>query len=414
MDVGNDIERQLELIARGTTEIVPIAELKAKLAKAARENKPLQIKLGLDPTAPSIHIGHAVVLRKMRLFQDLGHEVTIIIGDFTGMIGDPTGRSDARVQLTPEKVAANAKTYEEQYHKILDPARTRVVFNSEWLGPLKMYDVVNLLAKTTVARILERDEFSKRYAAGQPVHMHELLYPIMQGYDSVFLKSDVEIGGTDQRFNIMMGRDLQREFGIEPQIALFMPILVGLDGVEKMSKSKGNYVGIDEPAGDIFGKIMSISDEMMPEYFELCTDIPMADVRALTDSNATHPREAKKRLAREIVALYHGPDAASAADEEFERVHGKGKASDAIPDDTPDVPISAELLDAEGGIRVAALLVAAGLAPTGSEAKRLVQQGGVGIDGQKVGDPTQSVRVRTGMIVKVGKNRFARLIAPSC
>jgi tyrosyl-tRNA synthetase len=407
-----DIDSQLEQIARGTTEIVPLAELKAKLARAARTNTPLQIKLGLDPTAPSIHIGHAVVLRKLRLFQDLGHEVTIIIGDFTGMIGDPTGRSDARVQLTPEQVAVNAKTYEEQYHKILDPAKTRVVFNSEWLGPLRMYDVVNLLAKTTVAQILERDEFSKRYNAGLPVHMHELLYPIMQGYDSVFLKSDVEIGGTDQRFNIMMGRDLQREFGIEPQIALFMPILVGLDGVDKMSKSKGNYVGIDEPPGDIFGKIMSISDEMMPEYYELCTDVTMDEVRVLTDAAATHPREAKKRLAREIVALYHGADAAQAADEEFERVHGKGKASDAIPDDTPDIAISADLLDSDGAIRVTALLVAAGLAPTGSEAKRLVQQGGVGIDGQKVGDPSQAVHIRSGMVVRVGKNRFARLIAP--
>ena len=408
-----DIDQTLELIRRGTTEIVPLKELKDKLAKASREGRSLEIKLGLDPTAPSIHIGHAVVLRKLRQFQDLGHRVTIIIGDFTGMIGDPTGKSETRKQLTPEEVAVNAKTYADQYHKILDPGKTQVVFNSVWLGRLNLYDIVTLLAKTTVARLLERDDFDNRYRSGQAIHAHELLYPICQGYDSVYLKSDVEIGGTDQRFNIMMGRDLQREYGLEPQVALFMPLLVGLDGVEKMSKSRGNYVGIDEAPGEMFGKLMSISDEMMPNYFELCTEVPLDEVRVLTDSSVTHPRTAKKRLAREIIALYHGADAAQTADDEFERVHGKGKAEDAIPDDAPQCEIPPELIDAEGNARVTAIMVSAGLAPTVSEAKRLIQQGGVGIDGQRVVEVTQSVRVETGMVVKVGKNRFARLIEPS-
>ena len=408
------VDQQIEQIARGTTEIVPLPELQAKLARAAKEGRPLQIKLGLDPTAPDIHIGNAVVLRKLRQFQDLGHEVSVIIGDFTAMIGDPTGKSETRRQLSPEQVAANAKTYADQYHKILDPAKTRVVFNSEWLGPLGLYQIVALLAKTTVARLLERDDFANRFGSGLPIHAHELLYPICQGYDSVYLRSDVEIGGTEQRFNIMMGRDLQREHGIEPQVALFMPLLVGLDGVDKMSKSKGNAIGIDEPPGDMFGKIMSISDEMMPSYFELCTDVPLDQIRVLTDGAQTHPRAAKKRLAREIVGLYHGADAAQAADDEFEAIHGKNKSRDAVPEDAPDVPVPAELVDAAGHVRVAALLTAAfpDLAATGGQAKRLIQQGGVSIDGEKIHDPAQTILVQTNQIVKVGKHRFARLLPP--
>lgn len=402
-----DVDQQIEKIARGTIEIVPLSELRTKLHRSDKEGKPLQIKLGLDPTAPNIHIGHAVVLRKLRLFQDLGHEVTIIIGDFTGMIGDPTGRSETRRQLTPEDVAVNARTYAEQYNKILDPAKTKVTFNSEWLGKLHLYDIINLMAKTTVARLLERDDFSNRYSTGQPIHAHEFLYPLCQGYDSVHLKSDVELGGTDQRFNIMMGRELQREFGIEPQVALFMPLLVGLDGVDKMSKSKGNAVGIDEPPFEMFGKLMSITDEMMPTYYELCTDIPMDEVRVLTDNARTHPNEAKKRLAREIIALYHGVAAAAAAAEQWDSVFSK---KESIPEDTPDFRITDDLRDADGAVRLVALIVAAKLAPSGGEAKRLVEQGGVSLAGQKIADTKAIVRPEPGQILKVGKRGYARLI----
>ncbi|MCW3060300.1 MAG: tyrosine--tRNA ligase [Capsulimonas sp.] len=401
-----DIDQQIERISRGATEVLPLAELKAKLKRSISENRPLQVKLGLDPTAPDIHIGNAVVLRKLRQFQDMGHEVTVIIGDFTATIGDPTGKSETRKQLTQEEVAANAKTYADQYHKILDPAKTRVVFNSEWLGKLGLYEIVTLLAKTTVARILERDDFDKRFRSGLPIHTHEMLYPICQGYDSVYLKSDIEIGGTEQRFNIMMGRDLQREHGIEPQIALFMPLLVGLDGVDKMSKSKGNAIGIDEPPFEMFGKIMSITDEMMLTYYELCTDVPMDEVKVLTDNEATHPNLAKKRLAREIIALYHGSEAALAAEAEWNGVH---VTKDAVPDDAPEVILSADKLDENGAIRIAALVTLSGLVPSSGEAKRVVQQGGVSVSGEKFSDPGQLVAVKTGQVLKVGKNRFARL-----
>jgi tyrosyl-tRNA synthetase len=404
-----DIDQQLERIARGTTEIVPMAELRAKLARSIKEGKPLQVKLGLDPTAPDIHLGNAVVLRKLRQFQDLGHQVTVIIGDFTAMIGDPTGRSDTRKQLTPETVAANAVTYAEQYHKILDPEKTRVVFNSEWLGKLGLHDIVTLLAKTTVARILERDDFETRYKTGVPIHTHELLYPICQAYDSVVLKSDVELGGTEQRFNIMMGRDLQRESGIEPQVALFMPLLVGLDGVDKMSKSKGNAVGIDEPPIEMFGKIMSISDEMMRQFYELCTEVPLDEVAVLLDPETMHPRDAKKRLAREIITLYHGADAAQAADEEFEHRHKDGQ----VPDDTPDFVLTSGAVAEDGTIRITALVVAAGMAPTMAEAKRNVQQGGVSIDGKKIDDINAAVAVTPGMVLKVGKRKFVRIYPPT-
>jgi len=404
-----DVETQLEKIARGTTEIVPISELKEKLRRAAKEERPLQIKLGLDPTAPGIHIGNAVVLRKLRQFQDLGHEVTVIIGDFTAMIGDPTGKSETRKQLSPEEVANNARTYADQYHKILDPAKTKVVFNSQWLGKLNLYDLVNLLARTTVARILERDDFTNRFKQGLPIHTHELMYPICQGYDSVVLKSDVEIGGTEQRFNIMMGRDLQREHGIEPQVALFMPLLVGLDGVEKMSKSKNNAVGIDEEPGEIFGKLMSISDEMMPSYFELCTDVPLEEVKILTDSSKTHPKEAKKRLAREVISLYHGQESADKADADFEALFGRGKNEISL-DDLPELAIPDASDEPTGKLRAASFLVKAGLSPTSGEAKRLVQQGGLTIDGTKITDPGQPLELSAGQVVKVGKHRFFRLI----
>lgn len=398
-------EEQFEALSRGTVEIVPKDAFLAKLKKAGETGKPLEIKLGLDPTAPDIHLGNAVVLRKLRQFQDLGHHVTVIIGDFTAMIGDPTGRSETRKQLSPEEAAANAKTYADQYHKILDPAKTTVVFNSAWLGRLNLYDIVNLMAKTTVARILERDDFTQRFTGGLPIHTHELLYPICQAYDSVVLKTDVELGGTEQKFNIMMGRDLQRESGIaEPQVGLFMPLLVGLDGVDKMSKSKGNAVGIDEPPLAMFEKLMSISDPMMAQYYELCTDIPMSEVKTLSDPAKTHPKEAKKRLAREIITLYHGADAAREADLEWEKRHSERQ----IPQDIPAFAVPRELV-VDGLVKLSALVAAAGFAPSGSEAKRLVQGGGVAVNGAKVTDPNAQLAIHTGDVLSSGRRKFARL-----
>jgi tyrosyl-tRNA synthetase len=391
---------QLEALKRGTDSIVSEEELLERLEKSQREGVPLKVKLGLDPTAPDIHLGTAVVLRKLRQFQDFGHEVVVIIGDFTAMIGDPSGKSEVRRQLSPEEVKANARTYEEQYTKILDPERTKVVFNSEWLWPMNFYDVVHLAAKATVARVLERDDFQKRLREGRPLGIHEILYPLCQAYDSVVLRADVEMGGTDQRFNILMGRDLQREYGQPPQVALFMPILPGLDGVQKMSKSLGNYVGISEPPDQQFGKLMSISDDLMPMYFELCTDIPMDEVRRLL---AGHPMEAKKRLAREVVRMYHGAEAAERAQEEFERVHSQR----ALPEEIPDllVPESA-LKDGKLWIvRAVALLIGSG---TG-EARRLIQGGGVSLNGQRVTDVDMEFPLAGGEILQVGRRQFARL-----
>jgi|YNPNPStandDraft_1061719.scaffolds.fasta_scaffold06967_4 tyrosyl-tRNA synthetase len=391
---------QLEALKRGTDSIVSEEELLERLEKSQREGVPLKVKLGLDPTAPDIHLGTAVVLRKLRQFQDFGHEVVVIIGDFTAMIGDPSGKSEVRRQLSPEEVKANARTYEEQYTKILDPERTKVVFNSEWLWPMNFYDVVHLAAKATVARVLERDDFQKRLREGRPLGVHEILYPLCQAYDSVVLRADVEMGGTDQRFNILMGRDLQREYGQPPQVALFMPILPGLDGVQKMSKSLGNYVGISEPPDQQFGKLMSISDDLMPMYFELCTDIPMDEVRRLL---AGHPMEAKKRLAREVVRMYHGAEAAERAQEEFERVHSQR----ALPEEIPDllVPESA-LKDGKLWIvRAVALLIGSG---TG-EARRLIQGGGVSLNGQRVTDVDMEFPLTGGEILQVGRRQFARL-----
>lgn len=396
------------MIARGTVDIVPRGELKAKLEKSAKEGRPLQVKLGLDPTAPDIHLGFAVVLRKLRLFQDLGHVVVIIIGDYTALIGDPSGRSTTRPMLSSEEIAANGKTYVEQLAKVLNREKTVVRFNSEWLGKLSFAELVGLASKMTVAQVMQREDFKDRFGAGQPISLHELLYPLAQAYDSVAIGADVEMGGQDQTFNNLAGRALQKELGGEPQVVLLMPLLVGLDGVKKMSKSLGNYVGISEPPAEMFGKLMSIGDALMPTYYELCTDVPMDEVRVLMDAGQTHPREAKKRLAREVITLYHGADAAQAADDEFERVHKQHE----VPDDMPEVAVPDDICDAAGHARVTALLVAVGLASSAGEAKRLIGQGGVSIDGEKVADPAGTVLIQSGQIVKVGRNRFARLMAP--
>jgi tyrosyl-tRNA synthetase len=401
------VDEQFQAIKRGTLEIVPEEGLLAKLKRSHETGKPLKIKLGLDPTAPYIHLGHAVVLRKMRLFQDFGHQVTIIIGDFTASIGDPSGKSITRPQLGEEEIRENAKTYYDQYTMILDPAKTRVVFNGEWLAKLSFADVVKIVAKITVARVLERDDFATRLSEGRPISMHELLYPVCQAYDSVELQSDVEVGGSDQKFNILMGRDLQTQYGQEEQIGLFMPILPGLDGVQKMSKSLGNYVGVTDQPNDMFGKLMSIPDEAMPTYFELCTDLPLDEIAAIKQSVAlgqTHPMDAKKRLAREIVTIYHSADAGTQAQAEFERVF----SSREVPQDMPEVVLSPADLE-EGAIRLVKLLTQAGMAPSSSEARRLIQSGAVSVDGEKQNEVMGRLTPKNGQVLRVGKLKFARL-----
>lgn len=397
-------ERQLELLRRGAAEIITEEELLAKL----REGRPLRVKLGLDPTAPDIHIGFAVVLRKLRQFQDLGHEAILVIGDFTALIGDPTGKKQTRPMLTREEVERNAATYREQYSRILDPERTRVTFNSQWLGSLSFADVVRLCSKTTVARILERDDFTARWKEGSPIGLHELLYPLCQAYDSVALQADVELGGTDQKFNNLMGRDLQREFGQPPQVVLLTPLLPGLDGVEKMSKSLGNYIGINEPPQEMYGKVMSLPDPLMVTYFELCTEVPMEEVRAIEEglqAGRLHPRDVKRRLAREIVTVWHGPQAARAAEEEFDRVFTREE----LPSEIPEVYVRPQDLDPDGRVAIVRLLRLVRLVVSNSEARRLVAQGGVSVDGRRVSDPEERVEVRSGLVVRVGKRRFARV-----
>ena len=393
---------QLETLRRGTVEILSEEELLAKLARG----RPLRIKLGLDPTAPDLHIGNAIVLQKLRQFQDLGHEAILVIGDFTGLIGDPSGKAETRPALSPEEVERNARTYRDQYSLILDPARTRVVFNSEWLGKMKFYDVIKLASRTTVHRILERDDFARRYADRLPIHLHELLYPLCQAYDSVAISADVELGGTDQKFNNLMGRELQREMGQEPQVVLLTPLLPGLDGVQKMSKSLGNAIGITDPPNEMYGKVMSLPDGLMITYFESCTLVPLGEIREIASGLAAggvHPRDAKKRLAREITARYHGEAASRKAEAEFERVF----AARERPEEIPDVELPRDRLKG-GAIRLVRLLVELGLADSNSGARRLISQGGVSLDGARAAQDTD-VGVRDGLLVQVGRRRFARV-----
>jgi tyrosyl-tRNA synthetase len=396
------VQDQLTLLRRGAAEIISEEELGAKLQRAEQTGQPLRVKLGIDPTSPDIHLGFAVVLRKLRQFQDLGHEVIVIIGDFTAMIGDPTGKTVTRPQLSAEEVRQNALTYEQQYSKILDPERTRVVFNSQWLGTMSFADVVKLTSHATVAQILERDDFARRYAEHRPIAVHEFMYAFCQAYDSVHLKADVEMGGTDQKFNILMGRHLQREYGQEAQVALLTPLLVGLDGVQKMSKSLGNYVGISEPPNQIFGKLMSIPDDLMATYFELATEVPMDQVQSLL---AGHPMVAKKTLAGEIVRLYHDGSASEAAQAEFERVFREH----ALPEEIPEVQVPRSELKEDGRIWIGKLITLAGLAGGSREARRLVEQGAVTLDSEKVTDPNADVPVKAGTVLRVGRRKFVRL-----
>ncbi|CAM4414660.1 tyrosine--tRNA ligase [Paenibacillus phoenicis] len=402
-----EVERQLQVISRGVVEIVPEDELKQKVIKSVVTGKPLKVKLGLDPSAPDIHIGHTVVMQKLRQFQELGHQVQLIIGDFTGRIGDPTGKSETRKQLTEEDVQRNAETYRQQIFKILDPEKTQVNFNSEWLAPMTFADVVKLSAKVTVARMLERDDFTKRYTSGQPISIHEFFYPLMQGMDSVALESDIELGGTDQKFNLLMGRTLQKEYGKDTQVAIMTPIIEGLDGVQKMSKSLGNYIGIDEAPNEIYGKAMSVPDELMTKYFELVTDLSLEELAELTEglkSGAVHPRDAKMKLAHTLVRMYHGQEAADAAQEHFVTVFQQR----ALPEDIEEKEIpAAELVN--GKIRLIKLLTLLGFAASNGEARRSIQQGAVKLNEEKISDPNAEVELAGGEIIQVGKRKFAKL-----
>ena len=393
-------KEQLERLRRGCAEIISEEDLLQRLELSQREKRPLRIKLGLDPTAPHIHLGFAVVLRKLRQFQDLGHQVVLLIGDFTARVGDPSGRSETRKVLTAEQIEENARTYRDQFSLILDPEKTEVRFNSEWLLPMSFADLLSLTSKYTVAQLLERDDFTKRFKGGIPIGVHELLYPLMQGYDSVALRSDVEMGGTDQKFNNLVGRVLQREYQQPPQIVFLMPILEGLDGVQKMSKSLGNYVGIAEPANEMFGKLMSIPDSLMRRYFELCTEVDLVEVdRRLAQD---HPRDNKMWLAREIISIYHDAEAGRAAQEEFERVFSRREN----PTDMPTYTVPAS--DLPGGkIALFRLLVAASLAPSNKEARRLIEQGAVQWNGVKVTEPGE-MELGDGGVLKVGR-RFCRV-----
>jgi tyrosyl-tRNA synthetase len=399
--MANDIAQQMETLKRGTVEVYREDELAQRLTEAAKAGRMLRVKLGMDPTAPDIHLGHTVVLRKLRQFQDLGHKAVLIIGDYTARIGDPTGQNTTRPMLGPEQIERNARTYFEQAGKILDtsPDKCEIRYNSEWLEKMTAMEVAQLAGKKTVAQMLQRDSFRKRLEADVDVYMHEFLYPLLQGYDSVMIRSDVELGGTDQTFNNLVGRDIQRAYGQPPQIVITMPILVGLDGTEKMSKSKGNYIGVTDEPAEMFGKVMSIADEMMDNYFTLLTDLPAERIAELIDGARTHPKQAKVTLGRMIVAQFHGPEAAAAAAAQFDKVFAQNQ----LPDDIAEVALSA------GPMSAARLLLYCKLVATGGEAKRMIQQGGVRIDDDKVADPNVEVNPQNGMVIQVGKRKFAKL-----
>jgi tyrosyl-tRNA synthetase len=392
------VDEQLARIRRGAAEIVVETELRAKLERARAARTPLKIKLGLDPTAPDLHLGHTVVLQKLRDFQELGHQVIIILGDFTGMIGDPTGRSETRRPPTREEIRNNAETYRAQLGKVLDMSRTRVEFNSTWLGPLTFENVIRQAAHLTVARMLQREDFATRYAAGRPISLHEFLYPIAQAYDSVALGADVELGGTDQTFNLLVGRDLQRAHGHEPQVALTVPILEGLDGVQKMSKSLGNYVAIDEPATDMYGKLMSVPDSLTFRYLELLTRVSEQELEAMRQ---LHPMEAKKRLARAVTEQYHGQAGAGEAERAFVRVVQRKEP----PERIDEISVRAE--DSTAPLWI--VIKEAGLVPSNSEGRRMIQQGAVEVDGMRVTDINHPLPTGRQYLIRVGKRRFVRV-----
>ena len=398
------VSEQMAIIKQGCQEIIREEELAARLEKARATGTPLRVKAGFDPTAPDLHLGHTVLIQKLKNFQDLGHQVIFLIGDFTGLIGDPSGKSETRPPLTEEQVKANAATYERQIFKILDPDKTLIDFNSRWMKPMAAQDLIRLAARSTVARMLEREDFHKRYTSQTPISIHEFLYPLIQGYDSVALEADVELGGTDQTFNLLVGRDLQREYGQQPQVVITLPLLEGLDGVQKMSKSLGNYVGIDEPAKEMFGKLMSVSDTLMLRYYELLTDITPDELSRLKDdlaSGAKHPRQVKEDLAKAMVARYHSRAAADHEAQEFIRVLRQKE----VPEDIETVTLKVS----EANLWLPRLMVDAGLSPSTSEAQRLIKGGGVQVDGEKIADPKLELAAGKTYLLQVGKRRFKRV-----
>ena len=410
-DIEAEAKRQLAILKARCVDLLVEEELYKKLCRSLLAKTPLRVKLGLDPTAPDLHIGHTVVIHKLREFQALGHDVIFLIGDFTGMIGDPTGRSETRKPLTEDQIRQNAETYKRQIFKILDPARTAIDYNSRWGKTLGSEGIIKLAAQYTVARMLERDDFQKRFVEGRPISIHEFLYPLLQGYDSVALRADVELGGTDQKFNLLVGRELQREAGQEPQVIMTLPILAGLDGTHKMSKSLGNYIGIDEPPQTIFGKTMSIPDDLIVRYMELATAIPRDEVaaiaRGLADGRA-NPRDAKVRLATALVAQYHSAQEADEAARWFSRTF----AARVFPAEAPQITPPPEALEADGRIWIVRLVTLCGAAPSSSEARRLIRQGGVELDGQPVRDEDARVSLERERRLQVGKRRFFKVCPP--
>lgn len=399
------VAEQMAVIKRGAVEILVEKELEDKIGNSIKTGEPLKIKAGFDPTAPDLHLGHTVLIQKLRQFQQLGHEVNFLIGDFTGMIGDPTGKSETRKVLTREDVLRNAETYKEQVFKILDPEKTKVVFNSTWLNELGSGGMIALASKYTVARMLERDDFHKRFTTQQPISIHEFMYPLVQGYDSVALKSDVELGGTDQKFNLLMGRELQREWGQSPQCILTMPLLEGLDGVNKMSKSLGNYIGVNESADEIFGKVMSISDELMLRYFELLSDMTLAELEKLKGGlrdHSLHPMAAKKRLGREIVSRFHGAGSGDIAEDNFV----KRFKDNEIPEEMPQVNFALT----DGNVLLARAMTEAGLTKSNGEGRRAIDGGGVKLNNEKVSDTNLELTAAGEYIVQIGKRRFGRIV----
>ena len=404
--ISTQVEHQFEIIKRGTAEVISEEELKSKLAKSIETGRPLKVKEGFDPTAPDIHLGHTVTLRKLRQFQDLGHDVIFLIGDFTGLIGDPSGRDTQRKRMTPEEVQQNAETYKKQVFKILNPDNTTIDFNSRWLKEMTFEDVLGLCAHCTVARILERDDFLNRYRGGKPISMLEFLYPLAQGYDSVALEADVELGGTDQKFNLLVGRDLQRDYGQEPQVIITMPLLVGTDGVEKMSKSTANYIGINEAPKEIYGKTMSIPDEAIYDYFLLLTDLshPQLDkIKRDLQKGEVNPMEHKKALAHKIVTIYCGREAAEQAAGEFEKVFGRKE----LPDEIPLFKIETE----KNSLWIVKALTTSGLCNSSGEARRLIAQGGVCVDGERIDSVDSELDISKERLIKVGKRKFLKVVS---
>lgn len=398
------LNEQLDLIKRGAAEIIPEGELAQKIERSIKKNTPLNIKLGCDPSRPDLHLGHSVVLRKLRQFQDIGHTAILIVGDFTGMIGDPSGRNKSRPPMTLQETRQNGETYFQQASKILSPKNLRIVYNSDWLGKMSFEEVIKLASKYTVARMLERDDFEKRYHAEEPISVHEFLYPLAQAMDSVAIQADVELGGTDQKFNLLVGRDIQREYNIEPQIILTMPLLVGTDGVEKMSKSLGNYIAITDTPDEMYGKTLSIPDSLIYDYFVLTTNVQESDLKNIKkelESKSVNPRDLKRKLAREIVTLYHSHEAAVQAEENFDRVFIRKE----VPEEIEEVTLT----NSGSQLTVFQLLVNIGAAKSNNEARRLVNQGGVVIDGSKVVDPNTPVNLSASLILKVGKRKFYKV-----